>query len=89
MLHEVTGDILLSRAQTLAHGVSPGDHFAQGLALPLHERWPAMYKDFRHYCQVQHPHAGSLWAWMGADGRSRPEAVTWPSSHGRKIAGRS
>lgn len=69
MIHEVTGDILLTRAQTLAHGISPGDHFTQGLALSLRERWPSLYKDFRHYCQVKNPDAGGLWAWMGADGK--------------------
>ncbi len=30
---------------------------------------PAMYKDFRHYCQTQHPKSGELWTWMSADGR--------------------
>ncbi|MFO1427950.1 MAG: hypothetical protein U1F11_13460 [Steroidobacteraceae bacterium] len=51
MIHEVTGDILLTKAQTIAHGISPNDHFSQGLALSLRERWPAMHKDFRHYCR--------------------------------------
>lgn len=69
MIREVTGDILLSRAQVLAHGVSPNDDFHQGLALALREHWPALYKDFRHYCQTHSPDAGSLWSWMGADGR--------------------
>ncbi|MFX3658299.1 MAG: hypothetical protein ACN6I7_03995 [bacterium] len=50
MLKEVSGDILLSNAQVIAHGVAPGDHFNQGLALSLRERYPAMAKDFRHYC---------------------------------------
>lgn len=68
MLHEVSGDILLTGAQAIAHGVGPHDNFAQGLALSLRERWPAMYKDFRHYCQVRNPAPGELWAWMGADG---------------------
>lgn len=69
MIHEVNGDILLSRAQTIAHGVSPNDHFAHGLALALRERWPAMYKDFRHFEKTTSPHPGTLWAWMGADGK--------------------
>ena len=68
MIREVSGDILLSKAQVIAHGVSPNDPFHSGLALQLRERWPAMYKDFRHYCQTQHPKPGTLWAWMGADG---------------------
>lgn len=68
MIKEVSGDIMLTRAQVIAHGVAPNDPFHSGLALQLRERWPAMYKDFRHYCQSQHPKAGTLWAWMGADG---------------------
>lgn len=68
MIKEVSGDILLTRAQAIAHGVAPNDPFHSGLALQLRERWPAMYKDFRHYCQSQHPKPGTLWAWMGADG---------------------
>jgi len=67
VLHEVSGDILLTRAQAIAHGVGPHDNFAQGLALSLRERWPAMYKDFKHYCHVHNPRPGGLWAWMGAD----------------------
>ena len=68
-IHEVSGDILLSKAQTIAHGVSPSDNFAQGLALSLREQWPAMYKDFRHHAQVGVQQPGELWAWAGADGR--------------------
>lgn len=69
MLKEVSGDILLSGAQVIAHGVAPADNFNQGLALSLREQYPAMAKDFRHYCQVSHPKAGEIWAWAGADGR--------------------
>lgn len=69
MLKEVSGDILLSNAQAIAHGVAPSDNFNQGLALSLREHYPAMAKDFRHYCQVSHPKAGELWTWAGADGK--------------------
>ena len=65
MIHEVSGDILLSAAQAIAHGVAPNDPFHSGLALTLREKWPAMYKDFRHYCQTTHPKAGSIWTWAG------------------------
>ena len=68
MLTEVEGDLLLSRAAAIAHGVAPNDPFSQGLALSLRERWPALYKDFRHYCQTYHPKPGELWTWMAADG---------------------
>lgn len=33
MIHEVAGDILLTKAQAVAHGVAPNDHFDSGLAL--------------------------------------------------------
>lgn len=65
MIHEVRGDILLSNAAVLAHGIAPGDDFAHGLALAIRERWPALYKDFRHYCHVHHPASGGLWLWGG------------------------
>jgi O-acetyl-ADP-ribose deacetylase (regulator of RNase III) len=67
VLHEVEGDLLLSGAQAIAHGVAPNDDFHVGLALSLRERWPAMYKDFRHYCQTAHPKPGDAWTWAGAD----------------------
>ena len=69
MIQEVKGDILLSRATVIALGVSPNDDFHQGLARALREKWPAMYKDFRHYSKTHSPRAGGLWAWMGADGQ--------------------
>lgn len=69
MIYEVAGDILHTKAQAIAHGVSPNDHFSQGLALSLRERWPALYKDFRHFEKTRTPHPGTLWAWMGADGK--------------------
>lgn len=69
MIKEVSGDILHTRAQAIAHGVAPNDAFNNGLALQLRQSRPAMYKDFRHYCQSQHPKPGGLWTWMGPDGR--------------------
>ena len=69
MIKEVAGDILLSSAQVIAHGVAPDDHFNQGLALSLREQYPAMAKDFRHYCHLSHPKPGEIWTWAGADGK--------------------
>lgn len=69
MIKEVTGDILLTKAQTIAHGIAPNDHFNSGLALSLREQWPALYQDFRHYCHGAHPKTGSVWLWGGTDGK--------------------
>jgi O-acetyl-ADP-ribose deacetylase (regulator of RNase III) len=68
MMREVVGDILLSKADAVVHGIAPNDHFTNGLALALRERWPGMYKDFRHYCQVSSPKPGTLWTWAGPGG---------------------
>src|SRR5262245_10477565 len=75
MIHEVTGDILFSKAAVIAHGVAPQDDFKQGLALALRERGPAMYKDFRHHCKTSHPRPGSLWSWAGVGHRGAPSRV--------------
>ena len=68
MIHEVTGDILLSRAQGIAHGIAPNEHFSSGLALLLREAWPAMAQDFRHYAHQTRPKPGEMWCWAGAGG---------------------
>ena len=66
MIKYVKGDILLSEAAAVAHGVAPNDDFKQGLALLLREQWPSLYKDFRHFCKVNHPKEGGLWTWRTA-----------------------
>lgn len=68
MIHEVEGDILLSKAEVIAHGIAANDPMNQGLALSLHERYPAMHKDFHHWCHQQHPKPGDAWLWGGAGG---------------------
>lgn len=68
MIQYVQGDILLSQAELVAHGVAPDDHFTHGLALALRERWPAMAKDFRHWCHLENPKSGEIWVWSGAGG---------------------
>jgi O-acetyl-ADP-ribose deacetylase (regulator of RNase III) len=67
VITKVRGDILLTDAQAIAHGVAPHDHFNQGLALALRERHPAMAKDFRHYCHQENPSAGHAWLWAGPE----------------------
>lgn len=71
MMHSLEGDLLLSQADLIAHGVAPGDDFKSGLAMALREKFPAMYKDFRHYCRQQSPKAGSAWLWQGVDHKGR------------------
>ena len=65
MIYEVSGDILLSKAQAVAHGIAPNDAFDKGLARALREKWPMMHKDYRHYAHQTHPKAGEIWEWGG------------------------
>lgn len=86
MIHELSGDILLSGAKAIAQGVAPNDDFLHGLAMQLRERLPALYKDFRHYCQTQHPKSGGLWTWMSSDGHLIVNLFTQEGAydHGKK-----
>ncbi len=68
MIREVAGDLLLSEVEAIAHGVAPNDHFDQGLALALREKWPAMARDFKHYSHQTHPKPGEIWTWSGVGG---------------------
>lgn len=82
MIHELSGDILFSGAKAIAQSVAPNDDFLHGLALQLRERMPAMYKDFRHYCQTRHPKSGEVWSWMSADGRYIVNLFTREAAYG-------
>ena len=75
MIHELTGDLLLSKAQLLVQGIAPDDDCKQGLALALRERFPAMYKDFRHWSRSTHPKPGSLWRWRGVGQEGRATEI--------------
>lgn len=93
MIHEVTGDILLSKAGTIVHGVAPQDDWKHGLALALRERWPAMYTDFRHHCKTTHPKPGALWSWSGAGPKAAVRIVSLltqePPAHAGHHAGKA
>ena len=65
MMKEVEGDILLTKAQALAHSVAVDDDFKHGLSMQLKGLWPAMYKDFRHFCKTHAPKEGDIWSWKG------------------------
>lgn len=64
-MKEVTGDILLTGAQAIAHGVAVDDDFKHGVGAELKTMWPSMYKDFRHFCKTHSPKEGDVWAWKG------------------------
>ncbi len=82
MIHEVEGDILLTRAQAIAHGVAPMDPMNQGLAKALHEKYPAMHKDFHHWCHQRHPKPGEAWMWGGPGGVRIVNLLTQEGGYG-------
>lgn len=83
MIYEVSGDILLTKAQLIAHGIASNDPMNQGLALSLHENYPAMHKDFHHWCHVKNPKPGRAWLWGSADGVRIANLITQESDgHG-------
>ena len=69
MIYQVEGDILLTEAKAIAHGVAPNDDFKNGLAFSMRENWPSLYKDFRHYSKGNHPKEGTLWTWVNSNGQ--------------------
>lgn len=82
MIIEVQGDILLSGAQVIAHGVAANDPMTQGLAKSLHEKMPAMHKDFHHWCHQKHPSLGEAWIWTAADGVRIVNLITQEGGYG-------
>lgn len=75
MIHSLDGDLLLSKAELIAHGVAPNDDFKHGLALALREKFPGMYKDFRHHCRQSNPKCGTVWLWQGVDQTGKPVKI--------------
>jgi O-acetyl-ADP-ribose deacetylase (regulator of RNase III) len=82
MIKEVSCDIMLSKAQAIAHGVAPHDHFDNGLALSLRQDFPAMVKDFRHWCHQTNPEPGGAWIWSGAEGKRIVSLLTQEPASG-------
>jgi O-acetyl-ADP-ribose deacetylase (regulator of RNase III) len=76
MIHLVEGDILLSKAHAIAQGVGINDPMDKGLALSLHNSYPAMHKDFHHWCHQHSPEAGEAWAWVNAEGKFVVNLIT-------------
>lgn len=82
MIYQVSGDILLSKSQVLAHGVAANDPMNQGLAFSLHEKYPSMHKDYHHWCNQNHPAPGDAWVWAGAEGVRIVNLITQEGGYG-------
>jgi O-acetyl-ADP-ribose deacetylase (regulator of RNase III) len=82
MLHEVQGDILLTGAEAIAHGVAANDPMNQGLAEALHKAYPSMHKDFHHWCHLERREPGSAWIWSGVGGARVINLITQTGGYG-------
>jgi O-acetyl-ADP-ribose deacetylase (regulator of RNase III) len=89
MIREVEGDILLSGAQVIAHGIAPQDHFDSGLALALRECWPSMVRDYRHAAHARAPEPGGIWVWAGVDEQGKTQCIVNLITQGMLHSGRS
>ncbi|MBP6399170.1 MAG: macro domain-containing protein, partial [Saprospiraceae bacterium] len=92
MIIEVSGDILLTKAKSIAHSVAPLDHFESGLALGLREKYPEMVKDFRHEGHVHHMKSGEIYEWTGRDGFKIFSLLVQeaaPSTHSHGLPGKA
>lgn len=83
MLHEVSGDILLSQAEAIAQGIAANDPMDQGLAQALHVDYPAMHKDYHHWCHIEQRSPGEAWIWTAADGRRIISLITQEGGYGQ------
>jgi O-acetyl-ADP-ribose deacetylase (regulator of RNase III) len=65
MIHKVEGDILLSKAQAIVHGVGVNDPMDKGLALALRNLYPPLQKDLNRWCHQHDTKPGEAWMWTG------------------------
>ena len=63
MIYEVQGDILMSRAEVIAQGVSVRDPMNSGLSRKLQEKCPSMRAEFDAWCEESNPEPGDVWLW--------------------------
>ena len=92
MIIEVSGDILLTKAKSIAHSVAPLDHFESGLALGLREKYPEMVKDFRHEGHVRRMKSGDIYEWTRSDGFKIFSLLVQqaaPSTHSHGLPGKA
>lgn len=67
MIYQVTGDILLSKAQAIVQGVGVNDTMDKGLALKLRNKYPLLARDFECWRHQHHTRPGEAWLWVGPD----------------------
>lgn len=62
-IHYVTGDLFLSRVQTLAHGVNCRGRMGAGIAREFRRRFPEMFNEYRRLCHNGRLRPGEVHLW--------------------------
>jgi O-acetyl-ADP-ribose deacetylase (regulator of RNase III) len=63
----VSGDLFLSGAQTLAHGVNCRGRMGAGIAVEFKRQYPTMSQEYRRRCRVGDLQPGEIFLWRGPD----------------------
>jgi O-acetyl-ADP-ribose deacetylase (regulator of RNase III) len=68
MISYVTGDLLVaSDLDAIAHGCNCAGAMGAGIAVPIRQRWPSMYADYRRRCLAGEFGLGDVFAWRDRD----------------------
>ena len=63
MIYEVEGDIMMSRAQAIVHGVAVNDSMIRGFAHKVQQQFPTLVADYKAWCEEASPEPGEIWLW--------------------------
>lgn len=66
MIYQVEGDLLLTGAHAIAHGVGINDPMDKGLSQALNNKFPGLKNDFHRWCHQHHTKPGEAWLWDSA-----------------------
>ncbi len=79
MIFKVEGDILLSKANAIVHGVEKNDPMNKCLALELNNKYPTMRTDFHRWCHQHNTKPGEAWLWTGPNNTHIVHLITQES----------
>jgi O-acetyl-ADP-ribose deacetylase (regulator of RNase III) len=68
MISFVSGDLLEAPGlDAIAHGCNCGGVMGAGIALPIKQRWPSMFTEYRRRCRTGEFDLGDVFAWRARD----------------------
>ncbi len=67
MIQYKTGNLLYSKCQALVNPVNCVGVMGKGLAIQFRNRFPAMYLEYKHACELQEIVVGKMWIWERMD----------------------